>query len=336
MKNKGLLLFPVLLLVAHIDEVLAVQSPMIDKTDTCYQGEFSNLESYLSRPITRTAYDDPVQFERARVRYTWWRDNFDCDWISYSVDGLEVNGFVVKPTGDSPPEGWPVVIFNHGGNADIGSVRFEYIAARLFPIVEAGFVVMGTQYRGAKIDGADSPDRLRDEFGGSDVNDVLALISIADSIPEADGSRIGMYGISRGGMMSFLAARRTNRISTIVVQDTPTDLVRGLEFTPDMVRVFTKWIPDYEKNPHEALIQRSALYWLDELDPNMSVLILHGTADQRVSAEQALVTALKLQELRRQYKLVIYPNASHGLREYHQAVETEIIAWFSSVLRKDY
>ncbi len=306
-------------------------SPVTSGT-SCYQGEYESLESYLARPETLKAYEDPIQLERARVRYAWWRESIDCRWFEYPVDDLVVRGFVVKPVSAPPPSGWPVVIFNHGGNADIGEVRFPYIAAVLFPLVDAGFMVIGSQYRGATINGAENPDRLRDEFGGKDVNDVLALIPLIDSMPEADGTRLGLYGISRGGMMSYLAAKHSDRFDTMVVQAAATDLIKELENRPGMARVFNTWIPDFKTNREAALKARSAVYWMDGLNPEMSVLILHGTADDRVSAQQALDAATKLQSLGRPYKLVIYPNGSHGLREHQRAVTAELISWFKEQL----
>lgn len=307
----------------------------ISSNISCYQGEFGSLESYLSRPRTLKAYEDPIQLQRAKERYAWWREAIDCRWITYPVDGLEVRGFIVKPTGTPPESGWPVVIFNHGGNADIGAVRFQYIAARLYPLVHAGFLVIGSQYRGAKIDGEANPDRLRDEFGGRDVNDVLALVSIIDAMPDADGTRIGMFGMSRGGMMSYLAARRSDQFKTMVVQAAPTDLIKGLEDRPEMGKVFSTWIPDFETNAEAALEARSAIYWLDELNPETSILILHGTADRRVNPRDALATASKLQELKRPYKLIMYPNGSHGLREHQRSVNKELVDWFTQHLHEN-
>jgi dipeptidyl aminopeptidase/acylaminoacyl peptidase len=45
------------------------------------------------------------------------------------------------------------------------------------------------------------------EFGGADVNDVLRLIDIAKSIPNADPKRIVMMGWSRGGQMTYQALK---------------------------------------------------------------------------------------------------------------------------------
>lgn len=328
--NAGWIL-PCLLLIAPL-VAAAETSSHIAREEICYTGEWASVDTYLARPATRALYEDPVQRERARERYEYWRENFDCRWITYLVDDLDIQGFVVKPAGKAPQGGWPVVIFNHGGNADIGQVRFQYIAARLFPLVDQGMVVIGSQYRGTKVGDEVNPQRLRDEFGGADVNDVRALVSIARALPGADATRIGMWGISRGGMMSLLAARGSADFDALVIEAAPTDLLKALEERPDMETVFRTWIPGYEDNREQALRERSALHWIDELDSQMPVLILHGAEDQRVSAMHSMQLAEALQQRQRPYKLVIYDGSGHGLRERHQEVAEEIVRWFGEKL----
>lgn len=306
---------------------------LVAESQSCYQGEWGSEAAYLARPQTQRIYEDPVQRERAQERYKIWRERFDCQWIEYPVDDLSIDGFMVKPVGIPPEGGWPVIIFNHGGNADIGEVRFPYIAMRLFPLVDDGFIVMGSQYRGTRIGGIPNPDRLRDEFGGADVRDVLSLISIAEKMPEADAARVGMWGISRGGMMAFLAARGDDRIGAMVVEATPTDLLLGLENRPDMATVFETWIPGFQENPDAVLKDRSVMYWLDELKPTMPILIIHGAEDGRVDPIQATNLAEALEVLGRPHKLVIYEDDAHGIRIHHREFIQEIREWFGASMK---
>lgn len=321
-------------LLAHVQasDSVPLESVGISAEQTCYQGEWGSMEAYLDRPVTLKLYENPVQRERAVQRYEFWRSNFDCRWFTYRVDGLDVQGFLVSPVGDPPTGGWPVVIFNHGGNADIGEIRFQYIAARLFPLVDEGFVVIGSQYRGTRIGDVENPDRLRDEFGGADVNDVRALLPIIRSLPYADSDRVGLWGISRGGMMNFLVARNSKEFKTMIVESTPTDMFKAIEHRPDMENVLRTWVPEYDRNKEAALKARSVVYWIDDLDPDMSMLILHGSEDGRVSALNALALAEGLQQRDRPYKLVIFENDGHGLRGHFAETTEQILAWLKQEL----
>jgi dipeptidyl aminopeptidase/acylaminoacyl peptidase len=91
------------------------------------------------------------------------------------------------------------MIFNRGGNGDFGALEDPVLASWVARFADMGFVVVASQYRGnAGSEGFDT-------FGGEDVNDVLNLIALLDAHPKADASRIGMYGHSRGGLMTYLA-----------------------------------------------------------------------------------------------------------------------------------
>lgn len=309
------------------DPVDAVQSHIADSC-ICYEGEWGSEAAYLARPATQKVYEDPVQRERARERYRIWRERYDCRWITYPVDDLQIRGFLVKPTGEPPPEGWPVVIFNHGGNADIGQIRFQYIAARLFPLVDAGFVVMGSQYRGTRIGDTPNPDRLRDEFGGADVDDVRALVSIAESLPYADADRIGMWGMSRGGMMTLVAARGSERFDALVLEATPTDMIRALEERPEMERVFREWVPGFDTDREAVLRERSAIHWMDALDRKMPILIIHGSEDRRVDVGHVRRLAEALEARGHPHELIINDGGGHGPGRFDRETIKRTKDWF--------
>ena len=55
-----------------------------------------------------------------------------------------------------------------------------------------GFVVLASQYRGN--DGGEG----RDEVGGADVADVMALMQVALRLPYTDAANVFLYGLSRG------------------------------------------------------------------------------------------------------------------------------------------
>jgi dipeptidyl aminopeptidase/acylaminoacyl peptidase len=288
---------------------------------SCFEGNFATLPDYLQ------SLRNDRQIPEAQARYQYWTSQFDCRLFTYEVDGLEVHGFYSKPKTD-PGRRLPVVIYNHGGNADNGWVRPQFIFGKMFPVAIRGFVVIGSQYRGSSQPGKPNPDRLKDEFGGKDVRDVLALVSIAEKLPFADSSRIGLWGDSRGAMMSFLAARRSSRFSAIAVTGSPTDLVQGARVRPEMNKVFQTWIPEFSRDPDRALRERSVIHWADTLPASLPILILHGARDERVHVESALHFALRLSELERPYQLVIFENGSHALRENEQEASAMIQDWF--------
>ncbi|MRV76774.1 prolyl oligopeptidase family serine peptidase [Duganella sp. FT92W] len=249
------------------------------------------------------------------------REQLDCFAFTYKVDGLTVDGHVVKPKRNDGRK-LPVLVFNRGGNIRREPLSLRELVRDQMQWADQGYIVISSQYRGVG----------HDEFGGRDVNDVMALLPVIDGMPEADPEKIGMIGISRGNIMTYLAAARSRRIKAIAIWGGVSDLLTELPRRPEMERVMERLIPDYENNREQALKDRSVLYWLDRIDPKLPVLLLHGDADVQVSKENAVVMAQKLKEREQPYKLVIYPNGDHGLTKYPIPVRKELMEWFGRYL----
>jgi dipeptidyl aminopeptidase/acylaminoacyl peptidase len=251
--------------------------------------------------------------------YDGYRESIDCTFFTYTVDGVEVAGFSARPR-EAAGQPLPAIIYNRGGNGRLGQVTFAGMLAEIFPLASRGFFVLGSQYREAE------------EFGGRDIDDVLALLTLIDRRPDVMGDRIGMMGRSRGGIMTMLAGTRSARIKAMILVGTPTDLLADLRARPDMESVYARRIPNYAADKEAALRERSPLFVADRLVTNAPILILHGTADERARTANALQLAMKLQELKRPYKLVVYPGGDHSLRTFDAEVRKEISLWFESHL----
>lgn len=258
-------------------------------------------------------------------KFNQYKNNLSCITFKYNVDGLEVSGYVIKPK--SNEKKLPVLIYNRGGNGDYGSVVFGSMMHNLFPIANEGFVIIGSQYRVSRTQGV-----LLDEFGGQDVNDVVALLDYIPKIKGADPQRVGMYGASRGGMQTFLALKNANNIKAIATIAGVTDLEKELKFRPAMEKVYSRRIPNYDKNKIAELEKRSVLKWVNELPANIPILLLHGEDDKRVSVKNSIDLAAALSKNNIPHKLVVYPDDNHGLMRNKNKANQEIVNWFREYL----
>jgi len=244
--------------------------------------------------------------------------------ITYSSGGLKVKGYLAVPKeGDR----LPAVIFNRGGNREFGEITDEQAIRRLGGIARWGYVVAASQYRGT------AGGEGKEEFGGSDVDDVLNLIPLLESIPKVDGTRIGMFGWSRGGMMTYLALARTDRIAAAVVGSGVTDLPDMLARRPEMDDVFQSLIPGYPANKDAALAARSAVRWPEKLAQKTPILVLAGTADWRVDPSQALKMGEALLEAKHPFRLVIFEGGEHSLSEHREEVDRLTRDWLDRYVR---
>lgn len=249
--------------------------------------------------------------------------DYDCRKIKYLSDGLKVVGFIWKPKNISGKK-LPLVIVNRGGNPNFSLLTPQSF---YYPYVTNGFVVIGSQYRGA--DGGEG----KDEFGGADVNDVLNLIPLARSLGYVDMSNVFMHGTSRGGMQASLAIKKGIPINAVAVSGALTDLPAAAKERPATAgRGWSRVIPGYAEKTEEVLRERSAVYFADKI--NVPVLILQGGADWRSNAgSQALGLANKLQSLGKTYELHIYAGDDHPLSMNRLERERKIVEWFKRYMK---
>ncbi|AWM32502.1 alpha/beta hydrolase family protein [Hymenobacter nivis] len=78
-------------------------------------------------------------------------------------------------------------------------------------IAQHGYVLIASQLRGTP--GSEG----KDEFGGADTLDVISCIPALAQLPKADTSRLGLYGISWGGLNALQLLRSERYIRAAIV-----------------------------------------------------------------------------------------------------------------------
>ena len=61
------------------------------------------------------------------------------------------------------------------------------------------------------------------------MNDVLNLIPLLNELEQADQKKIGMFGGSRGGMMTYISLTKSNKIKAVAVLGAPSGQIRGIK-----------------------------------------------------------------------------------------------------------
>jgi dipeptidyl aminopeptidase/acylaminoacyl peptidase len=223
---------------------------------------------------------------------------------------------------------YPVIIYNRGGLQDIGKIDVPNILD-FYELAANGFVVLASQYRGN--DGGEGLE----QFDGADVGDVVTLVSLASSLPYADPKNIFFYGLSRGGMMTFLALARGVAVNAAAVVGGIYDLQGLMDPTkqrmPGVANRVMKLIPDYSSRGAAALAERSVMQWPEKV--TVPLLMIHGADDEEVPVSQALAFAAKLSSLRKEYELIVYAKEIHEALNNRRDRDARIVAWFRRYLR---
>ena len=239
-----------------------------------------------------------------------------------SFDQLKIRGFMIQP---KMPGKYPVIIFNRGGNQDMGTVSIQMMTNFLGKIAEKGYIIIGSQLRGSSL------SQGKDEFGGKDVNDVLSLLDILKTLPNADASRIGMMGISRGVMTNFLVMKQTDVIKTCISISGIADLDQ--KNRPEIQLLYKELIPDFDKNPQLEMDKRSPVMAIGQMkNKGSSHYIIHGQKDERVDFHNAFQLYDALSQNNIAARLQIFENDNHGINAHTNELLQSITSWMNERL----
>ena len=247
------------------------------RSETADSGIY-NMDSYESQEV----------FDFIKVNAGGDYDEFCTTYkFNYLSDGLKIEGYMSIPFSvEQTQKPGKCVMFNHGGNRSLGRLENNTTAA-ICTVCDR--IVVASQYRGC------GGSEGEDHFGGDDLNDVIKLIDLC----EKDFSFIDMddfcvIGASRGGVMTYPAARKDSRIKRIIALSAESDLFEAYESRDDMKTVLKETIGcTPEENPGEYK-KRSAVYWAEEI--KVPVLMFHAKLDKQVSFSQTKNLYAKLKD----------------------------------------
>ena len=232
-------------------------------------------------------------------------------------DGVRVHGQLFERVGGAA--GKPAVIYVHGGPPRqmlLGWHYSDYYAnayAMNQYLASRGFVVLSVNYRlgiGYGYDFHQPPNA--GARGAAEYLDVVAGAEYLRTLPNVDGSRIGIYGGSYGGFLTAMAlARNSDRFAAGVdihgVHDWTGERARGLmtrerfEEPPDLARALEV---AYRSSPVSSMAT-----W------RSPVLIIHGDDDRNVRFSQSTDLVRRLADLGVEHEtMLIVDDTHHFLR----------------------
>ena len=74
--------------------------------------------------------------------------NYNRYYVSYLSEGLKQYGLLTIPYGETPPTGWPAIVFNHGYIPPSQYRTTERYIAYVDGFARSGYIVLRPDYRG--------------------------------------------------------------------------------------------------------------------------------------------------------------------------------------------
>jgi dipeptidyl aminopeptidase/acylaminoacyl peptidase len=241
------------------------------------------------------------------------------DWIEPQIvqvpsthQARPIYARLYTPKDYSPSHSYPAVVFIHGAgylqDAHTGwSYYFHELMFQTF-LVQHGYLVLDMDYRGSAGYGRDWRTAIYRQMGHPEVEDVTDGVHWLEQTWHADPARLGVYGGSYGGFMTYMMMFRQ-----------PDLFAAGAALRPvgdwaDYNDGYTAAILNRPDVDPQAYYDSSPINYAGAL--KHPLLILHGMQDDNVFFIDSVHMVQKLQELRNpNFDIMFYPVEHHDFHD---------------------
>ncbi|KKK36428.1 peptidase [Mesobacillus campisalis] len=225
-----------------------------------------------------------------------------------SSDGLNLHGWLLRPTIFREGEKYPLVVEIHGGpHAMYGNTYFQELQV----LAAKGYAVLYINPRGSHGYGQDFVDAVRGDYGGGDYEDIMAAVDYAlQTYSFLDGNRLGVTGGSYGGFMTNWIVGHSTRFKAAVTQRSISNWI-SFYGVSDIGYYFTEWQIKADLENLDKLWKHSPIAYVDKIQTPL--LILHSEKDYRCPIEQAEQLFIALKRQGKKARLIRFPESNHEL-----------------------
>ncbi len=257
-------------------------------------------------------------------------------WYS-AHDGVEIQGWLIKPPGFDPNQTYPLAVEIHGGPHAMWGPSTRTMWHEWQCLAARGYVVFFCNPRGSNGYGYAFRDSVHGQWGDTDMPDILAGVDHVVSQGYIDTARMAVTGGSYGGFMTAWIVGHDQRFAAAVSQRGVYHLTSffGTSDVPELI----EW--EFDARPWEAyedLWRYSPLAYVNEI--KTPLLIIHSERDFRAPIPDAEHLFVMLRRLKREVEFVRYPREGHELSrsgEPRHRVDrlNRIIDWFDRYCKDD-
>lgn len=215
-----------------------------------------------------------------------------------AADGLDVYNQLFIPKDIKPGEKRPAIVFVHGGPARQMLLGYHYMHFYHWSyginqwLASKGYVVLSVNYRSGI--GYGRSFRQAPNTGGrgnAEYQDVLAGGKYLQGRADVDPNRIGIWGLSYGGVLTGQALARNSDIFKMGVD------LAGVHLWGSSV------------DPESVSFKSSVIGAIDGW--KSPVMLIHGDDDRNVAFQQTTGLVQLLRARNVEYELIVFPDDTH-------------------------
>lgn len=278
---------------------------------------FINTHSSINTPHTVTTNDNNGKVIKTLIDNKNLKERlkkFDMPTKEFftftTTDGVELNGWMVKPADFDEGKQYPVVMFQYSGPysqqvhdswylGNYGNAMFEsYMAGE-------GFIMVCVDGRGTGGRGTEFGKCTYLNIGQYEPGDQVEAAKYLGSLPYVDKDNIGIWGWSFGGYNTLMSMSQDDAVFKAgVAVAAPTDW-RFYD------TVYTERYMRTPKENKEGYDAGSAIVNVNKLSGHL--LLIHGTADDNVHLRNMIRYTHALTQANKKFEMAIYPDSNHSI-----------------------
>ena len=222
-------------------------------------------------------------------------------------ENVELNGWMIKPTGFDPAKKYPVFMTQYSGPGSQQVVDAwkgqDYWWYQM--LAQKGYMIVCVDPRGTGGRGEEFRKMTYKQLGHYETIDQIEAAKWLAKQPYVDGKRIGIFGWSYGGYMSSLCILKGNDVFKAAIAVAPVTNWKWYD------SIYTERYMQTEKENTEGFKDNSPVYFADRLKGNY--LIVHGMAVDNVHFQNSVEMVDALVKANKQFDTYYYPNKNHGI-----------------------
>jgi len=230
----------------------------------------------------------------------------DVEEIWYeSLDGFQIQGWIIKPPDFDPSEQYPLMLSIHGGPHGMYNVGFNFAWQEH---AANGYVILYTNPRGSSGYGSPFGNAIKNAYPGKDFNDLMNGVDLVISRGYIDEQNMFVYGCSGGGVLTSWVVGHTDRFAAASANCPVTNWLSFVGTTDGI-----GWYRNFEKfpwdDPSEHLRRSPLMYVGNVTTPTM---LMTGVGDLRTPMPQTEEYYAALKVMGVETAMIRFNNEWHG------------------------
>jgi len=250
-------------------------------------------------------------------------------FTSRSKDQTLVSGLLYTPSGTKPNEKLPLILFIHGGPVSQDEYAFDFTRQVL---AQAGYYVIGVNYRGSSGRGVDYSKSIYGDWGNKEVMDLLGAVDEIIKEGLADPDHLGLGGWSYGGILTNYTIATDTRFKA-AASGAGSSLQLSMYGVDQYILQYENEIGQPWKNQEKWIKISYPFFKADKI--KTPTLFMAGEKDFNVPSIGAEQMYQALKSLNIPTQLIIYPGQNHEITIPTYIVDrlNRWISWYDQYLK---